>query len=389
VQKPEAPRDPAESRAFRCLVFDLFLERFPHGFITDKTLFIGFHLAGNDIARLTFRNLGSLFLLLAHKSPVYVNNVGIRRGQAAHDTLVPAHPGSVTLSRPWSIPITGKKAHYSFLYIEHCFVWDICSVFGQFRTLRICPLTIAFGTKVLFMSQVNYLKANSGIFDYSYTLIPFELSMGENRLSGKLAVILHADVAGSTELVQQDKKLAHDRIQDSFQRFSDTIEKYQGHVVELRGDALLAEFEHVSDAVSAALSFQSDHAYQISRLKDDLHPTVRVGIAIGEVITADSTVTGAGVVQAQRIEQIADPGGVCVTAAIHEALSKRMPFDLENLGEQVLKGFDDPVRVYRIELSAGQSVPAPEQNNQRGASPKKPNWIIATIVIALVAIGGG
>jgi len=239
------------------------------------------------------------------------------------------------------------------------------------------------------MSQVNYLKANSGIFDYSYTLIPFELSMGENRLSGKLAVILHADVAGSTELVQQDKKLAHDRIQDSFQRFSDTIEKYQGHVVELRGDALLAEFEHVSDAVSAALSFQSDHAYQISRLKDDLHPTVRVGIAIGEVITADSTVTGAGVVQAQRIEQIADPGGVCVTAAIHEALSKRMPFDLENLGEQVLKGFDDPVRVYRIELSAGQSVPAPEQNNQRGASPKKPNWIIATIVIALVAIGGG
>lgn len=213
--------------------------------------------------------------------------------------------------------------------------------------------------------------------------------MAKDRLSGKLAVILHADVAGSTELVQQDKKLAHERIQDAFQRFSNTIKKYSGHVVELRGDALLAEFEHVSDAVSAALSFQSDHAYQVSRLKDDLRPTVRVGIAIGEVITADSTVTGAGVVQAQRIEQLADPGGVCVTAAIHEALSKRMPFDLENLGEQTLKGFDDPIRVYRVELSAGQSVPTPEQDNQREASPKRSNWIIATIVIALVAIGGG
>ena len=121
-------RDPAGSRAFRCLVFNLFLERFPHGFIPDKTLFIGFHLAGNDIARFTFRNLGSLFLLLAHKSPVYVNNVAIHPGQSSRDSLVPAHPGSITPSRPWSIPITGKKAHYSFLYIEHCFVWDICSV---------------------------------------------------------------------------------------------------------------------------------------------------------------------------------------------------------------------------------------------------------------------
>jgi adenylate cyclase len=109
---------------------------------------------------------------------------------------------------------------------------------------------------------------------------------------------------------------------------------------------------------------------------------------MGEVIVADNTVTGAGVVQAQRIEQLADPGGVCVTAALHEALPKRMPFDLENLGEQVLKGFDDPVRVYRVELSAGQSVPAPEQDNQRETSSKKSNLIIAIIAIVLVVIGG-
>jgi class 3 adenylate cyclase len=48
--------------------------------------------------------------------------------------------------------------------------------------------------------------------------------MAKDLLSGKLAVILHADVAGSTELVQQDKQLAHERIQDTFQRFSDSIE---------------------------------------------------------------------------------------------------------------------------------------------------------------------
>jgi len=212
--------------------------------------------------------------------------------------------------------------------------------------------------------------------------------MEKDHLSGKLAVILHADVAGSTALVQQDEQLAHERIQDAFRRFSEAIEKYQGRILELRGDALLAEFERASDAVTATLAFQGDHTYLISRYKDDLRPRVRVGIAMGEVVIADDTVTGSGVVLAQRVEQLADPGGICLTAAMHEALPKRMPFDLENLGEQILKGFDDPVRVYRVELSVGQSVPAPQKRHQGGASRKKTNLIVATIAIALLLVGG-
>ena len=82
--------------------------------------------------------------------------------------------------------------------------------------------------------------------------------MAKDNLTGKLAVILHADVAGSTALVHQNEQLAHRRIQDSFHRFGDTITKYHGHVRELRGDALLAEFERASDAVTATLAFQAD-----------------------------------------------------------------------------------------------------------------------------------
>ena len=212
--------------------------------------------------------------------------------------------------------------------------------------------------------------------------------MEKEHLSGKLAVILHADIAGSTALVQQDEHLAHERIQESFLRFSDVIEKYRGRVLEVRGDALLGEFDRASDAVTATLAFQADQAYYLSRLKDDLKPVIRVGIAMGEIVIGDNTVTGAGVVLAQRVEQLADPGGVCITEALHEALPRRMPFDLENLGEQVLKGFDDPVRVYRVELSAGQSVPAPQQHNQREASPKRPKLMVATIVMALVVAAG-
>jgi class 3 adenylate cyclase len=84
--------------------------------------------------------------------------------------------------------------------------------------------------------------------------------MAKDCQTGKLAVILHFDVAGSTRMVHQDEQLAHERIQGTFHRFGDTITKYHGHVRELRGDALLDEFERASDAVTAALAFQADQA---------------------------------------------------------------------------------------------------------------------------------
>ena len=211
--------------------------------------------------------------------------------------------------------------------------------------------------------------------------------MAKGRLSGKLAVILHADVAGSTALVQQNEQLAHGRIQETFKRFSGCIEKYLGKVIELRGDALLAEFNRPSDAVCAAVSFQADQAYHNSRIKDDLVPKVRVGIAMGEVIVDDNTVTGAGVVLAQRVEQQAVPGGLCITEALHEALPKRMPFDLENLGEQVLKGFDDPVCVYRVELKPGESIPPPQESSLLDASPKSRKLMVTVIAITLIMAG--
>ncbi len=184
--------------------------------------------------------------------------------------------------------------------------------------------------------------------------------MTENRRSGKLAVILHADIAGSTTLVQRDEHLAHERIQDTFRRFAETIDKYHGRVCELRGDALLAEFKRASDAVSATLAFQAEQAEHITTLDGNIRPTVRVGIAMGEVIIADNTITGAGVVLAQRIEQLAEPGGLCVTGAIHEALPQRMPFDLNNLGEKEVKGFSGQVSIYAVTLNPDAAIPEPE-----------------------------
>ena len=180
--------------------------------------------------------------------------------------------------------------------------------------------------------------------------------MEKDHLSRKLAVLLHADVVGSTSLVQKNETLAHELIQDTFRRFSETIAAQGGIAHEIRGDALVAEFTRASDAVSAAVDFQLANATHIEELQDEIRPIVRIGIAMGEVIVADNTVTGEGIVLAQRLEQLAKPGSVCIQGAAYETVPKRLPFVYENLGNHSLKGFEEPVNAYAVRHECDTTV---------------------------------
>lgn len=183
--------------------------------------------------------------------------------------------------------------------------------------------------------------------------------MEKDQLTRKLAVILHADVIGSTSLVQKDEALAHQRIRFVFKNFSDTIDSYGGLTHEIRGDALVAQFERASDAISASLVFQRLNSQSNLNLEDQICPTLRIGISLGEVIVADGTMTGEGVVLAQRLEQLAEPGGIVVQGAVAETVPARMPFDFESLGEQKLKGFNNPVRAFSTRLQQGEEISSP------------------------------
>ena len=133
-------------------------------------------------------------------------------------------------------------------------------------------------------------------------------------------------MVGSTALVQANETLAHQRIQDTFRRFSETIVNHGGIAHEIRGDTLVAEFSKASDAVSVSLAFQEENAKYVDGLPDEVRPVVRVGIAMGEVVIADHTVTGEGIVLAQRLEQLAAPRGVCIQGATYDTVAKRLPF---------------------------------------------------------------
>ena len=211
--------------------------------------------------------------------------------------------------------------------------------------------------------------------------------MTTDRSTTQLAAIVHADVMGSTALVQHNETITHERIRDAFRRFSETIRAYGGTPHEVRGDALLATFPRASDAVSASLSFQTGNTHHNETLEDDIRPEVRIGISLGEVVIADGTLTGPDVVMAQRIEQLAEPGGICIQGTAYETIPRRLVFEYSNLGEQQLKGFDEPVRVYGVKPKLGAEIPRPDPQ-QRGKRFPGRRALIAAIAVTLIIVGG-
>ena len=137
----------------------------------------------------------------------------------------------------------------------------------------------------------------------------------------------------------------------------------EGMTHEIRGDALLAEFGRASDSVCAALAFQRENSIFNTELDDEIQPEVRIGISLGEVVIADGTITGVGVVLAQRLEQLSRPNGVVVQATVSETVPVRLPFVYESLGEQKLKGFDQVTRAYSVQTKPGESVPEPDSDD--------------------------
>jgi adenylate cyclase len=142
---------------------------------------------------------------------------------------------------------------------------------------------------------------------------------------------------------------------------------YGGIPREIRGDALVAQFSRASDAVCAAMSFQADNTRHADR--NGLEVECRIGISLGEVIIDSGTVTGAGVVLAQRLEQLAEPGTVVVQGSVSETVPTRMPFDYLSLGDQELKGFEKTVRACVVSLKPDSEIPTPEILSVQEVSP--------------------
>src|SRR5215813_10143359 len=173
--------------------------------------------------------------------------------------------------------------------------------------------------------------------------------MAEERAQRRLAAILAADVVGYSRLMEQDEAGTLVALADRRKVILEPLlAKYRGRVVRLMGDGTLAEFASAVDAVQCAVDIQKAMQEANATLPEDRAIVLRVGLNLGDVVVEDGDLYGDGVNVAARLEAMAEPGGIYLSAAIHQQVERLLPFAFRDLGDQALKNISRPVRVYCI-----------------------------------------
>ena len=205
----------------------------------------------------------------------------------------------------------------------------------------------------------------------------------QERLPRKLAAILHADVVGYSRLTGEDEEGTHRRVSAYLDGITALIERYHGKALNYAGDAVLAEFATVTEALAGAAAIQQDLQQRNRELPENRKVQFRIGVNVGEVIVDRGEVFGDGVIVAVRLEGLAEPGGICVSGAVYDAVGAKLPFDYECLGEQQVKNIVKPVRAYRARLSPGAEPPPPRPNTK---IRQRTRYIVAVAFIISAAL---
>lgn len=173
----------------------------------------------------------------------------------------------------------------------------------------------------------------------------------------KLAAILYADVAGYSRLTGEDEEGTHRTLSAYLDAITAAIENHDGRVVHYAGDAVLAEFASVVVAVTCAAEIQRDLAARNEGLAEERKLQFRIGINLGDVMVDRNDIYGDGVNVAARLESLADPGGICVSASVHDQVRNKLDLGYESLGEQKVKNIAEPVTAYRVLLNPCAAKP--------------------------------
>src|SRR5690349_7348481 len=178
--------------------------------------------------------------------------------------------------------------------------------------------------------------------------------VGLSRVERRLAAILAADVAGYSRLIETDEECTLSRLKTLRAELIDSeIARHRGRLVKTTGDGLLVEFASVVDALRCAAEMQAAMAESNAPLPTGRRIAFRIGIHQGDIVVEEGDIFGDGVNIAARLEGLAEPGGICVSARVHEDAAGKLDLTFEDLGEQSLKNIARSVRVYRVRLATG------------------------------------
>jgi adenylate cyclase len=200
----------------------------------------------------------------------------------------------------------------------------------------------------------------------------------------KLTAILCADVHGYSRLMGEDEEATH-RTLSSYRKVIDSlIEQHHGRFVNSAGDSVLAEFASVVNAVQCAVEIQTTLKAENESLPQERRMEFRIGINLGDVIVDGEQIYGDGVNVAARLESLAEPGGICISAAAYDQIKNKLSLGYEDLGNQSVKNIAEPVRVFRVIAESASKPPRTRRKYVRHAMFSVAGFTLIAATVVLV-----
>jgi adenylate cyclase len=152
------------------------------------------------------------------------------------------------------------------------------------------------------------------------------------------------------------------------------IERHDGRIVNTWGDAVIAEFASVVEAVQCAVETQQELSSQNGELPEPQRMRFRIGINLGDVMVEGDDIYGDGVNIAARLQELAEPGGILISGPVYEQVHNKLSIGFDCLGEQRLKNVANPVTGYRVLQGGAPPRPQasrPEVTTEAPAPPRR------------------
>jgi class 3 adenylate cyclase/TolB-like protein len=205
------------------------------------------------------------------------------------------------------------------------------------------------------------------------------------RPARRRAAILAADLVGYTRLMAADEEGTLARTRDSLENaVRPSVGRHRGRIFKTTGDGFLAEFAHATDALHCADEIHRSVAAANSGHSDNAALRYRIGINVGDVIVEDGDLFGNGVNIAARLEQLAEPGGVCLSEEAYRQLNAKLDIRVEDIGAAQLHNIADPVRAFHVRPPTWTA--APDRATTRGRRGVRWAGIAGCVALAAAAV---
>jgi len=186
----------------------------------------------------------------------------------------------------------------------------------------------------------------------------------------KLAAVLCADVAGYSRLMADDPDATVRTLTAYREQIGALVREHRGRIADFSGDNFLAEFPSAMEAVECAIEIQRVLGARNANLPDHRKMQFRIGAHLGDVAVDGERIYGDGVNIAARLEALAEPGGICISATVHEQVRNKVAVGYVDLGDQTVKNIPDQVRVYGVDIHGKQTKTRPKAPD-RASGPSR------------------